>query len=154
MKTLRPYDFFLGEDAPAYIQQTNAVMSVNLVNSPDCIVTAAIQASPDWSGDTVRVKMGVRNTTGTTGDTMIMRGRLTAWPSVSSTSGNFTGAYASTEIASYSGNPAIIGSEEIEVIVPAGYTPDQTLTLELSFDTDNSTSGIEPAIVLVEYKFA
>ena len=154
MKTLRPYDFFLGEDAPAYIQQTNAVMSVNMVNSPDCIVTAAIQPSPDWSGDTVRVKMGVRNTVGTTGDTMIVRARLISWPSSSSAAGTAVGAYASTEIASYSPNPAIIGSGEMEVVVPTGYTPDQTLTLELSLDTDNSTSGIEPAIVLVEYKFA
>ena len=86
MKTLRPYDFFLNEDAPAVIDQTSGLLSVKLVESPDCFIGAAIPVPDSWSGTSMSVRLHVRST-GVADTSAGFRVYAHAWPSSPSEDG-------------------------------------------------------------------
>lgn len=87
MKTLLPNDFFLNEDAPASIEHANGLMSVKLQNNGDCFINAVIIPSSGWTGNTVRIRLRMRSSTGASSDHALMNAKLFSWPSENSSVG-------------------------------------------------------------------
>lgn len=154
MKTLRPYDFYTGDDIQAEFVGWNGLLTIRLPYSGDSMITSVIKPEYDWSGDTVKVQVCFRFTNISIEDTMLMRLHFRSYPAAESMDSVTEGEVAEFVVKPYSPNPAIISSDEIAVKVPDGYTPDRALTLVVTFDPAESTTDIMPDIALVKYKFA
>lgn len=152
MKTLRPNDFFLNEDAPASVEHVNGMMSVKLQNNGDCFVNAVIIPPSDWAGDSVRVKVRLRSANNA-GDHVKLNVKLFSWPSTNDPTGPVGAVNNQVDVPLFSVNPAVLVSDQVLAEVPAGYSPDMALTLTISADIAASTEGIEARIVALEYEF-
>lgn len=150
MNTLRPYDFFLNEDAPAYIDQSNGLLSVGFQCNSDCFIGAALPTPASWNGQSVKVRLHVRST-GEADKVAAFKIDMGAWPTAPNPDGPINvGDPTFLQVPVSSINPAIIKTEWVEVDTSA-FVQGMTLNLQIACDTANTTTDFQTKVVMVEY---
>jgi len=147
MNTLRPNDFFLGEDAPASVVNANGLLAINVPNDNLALINSVLSIPEDWEGEAIRVRILLVSEGSPTDVSLNLR--VDNW-------GNSTGPVGgvvnvvTTDIEST--NPMIVRSDAALVEVPSGFMPGDTLVLLVYPDLAGTTTSYAPKIVGVEYE--
>ena len=148
MTTIRPNDFFLGEDAPAEVVHQNGSVSAKLVANPDCAISAQIHVPDDFEATALDVRIYVRSSG--EASTVGLRARLIAWPTIPSSIGPITGEEVFVVQSIFSINPAMIAIG-VQLGMPEEYEAGMALSIQISNNVDDGTPGLEPHISTVTY---
>ena len=152
MQTLRPNDFYLGEDAPCTVEHSS-VLKIAMPFSGDAVISAFVRPPINWDGSPAAVTVIYSNgSVGESETTAANNIRIESFPHVPGDGNSSQGSPSTISAITGPSGPAFIPATGT-VSAPEGYTEGDDVLLVIEQNATLTTDTFSQRIVAVIIDF-